>query len=138
MDDFAPRYEYPESMRKLEEYCKRVKASGMKYGDYVKEHPDAPQVRPEEKKTRICRKCGKEFKVKLQKDGKKYERWTSCEDCRGVQKEYHLICQRCGVAITGKTKNRKHCTECARILNRERVAQNEARKKAAKHKVKEV
>ena len=43
MDDFAPRYEYPESMRKLEEYCKRVKDSGMKYGDYVKEHPDKPK-----------------------------------------------------------------------------------------------
>ena len=124
MDDFAPRHEYPESMRKLEEYCKKVKDSGMKYGEYVKANPDAPSVprHTGDTQTRICKQCGKEFEVAWQEERQKYERWKSCEKCRGAQGEYHLTCQICGAPMTAKTKARKYCSECSRVLNCVRVA----------------
>lgn len=128
-DDFAPRFEYPESMKKLEEYCKK---SGSDYGKYVEKNPDEPRPKKEEVKTRICRKCGKEFEVKKQKDRYTYERWTCCEDCRAAQPEYRLICQRCGAEMTAKTKIRKYCDECGKTINRERATRRAAELKKTK------
>ena len=48
-DDFAPRFEYPQKMRELEEYCKK---SGSDYGKYVEKNPDKPKPKKEEVKTR--------------------------------------------------------------------------------------
>lgn len=130
MDDFAPRYEYPESMRKLEEYLKK---SGHNYGKYVEEHPDELKPKAEEKKIRICRKCGKEFEVKKLKNGLAYSSRVRCEECIGTgKKEYKLICQDCGKEMTAPTPRKKRCDECKVLYQRELTRRNRERKSKKK------
>ena len=126
VDDFAPRHEYPESMRRLEEY---IKKSGHNYGKYVQENPDPPREAEPERLMRKCYQCGKEFEAEYQKERQQYSRYKRCPECRGVGKEYRLICQRCGAEMTAKTKKRKYCDECAKALNRERSARATVKKK---------
>lgn len=129
-DDFAPRYEYPESMRKLEEYMKK---SGRNYGKYVEQHPDEPRkpIAEGEKRpfTRNCRTCGKSFAPKLLADGYTVSKQARCNDCINEERikqgkckigERVVICKWCEKEIVGAIGGQKYHEECKKEMLRKK------------------
>lgn len=133
-DDFAPRFEYPESMKNLEEYCKK---SGYKYGKYVEENPDEPKPKVEEPFMRTC-SCGRKFVPRMLKDGITVSNQKRCITCINEERakkgkcplgERTVICQWCQKEIVGAVGGQKYHKECKKeMLKKKRDEQKEREK----------
>lgn len=140
MDDFAPRHKYPENMKRLEEYCKKVKESGMHYGDYVAANPDKPR-QPVKKRsfTRICN-CGKKFEPRLLKDGITISAQARCNDCINEERikqgkckigERTVVCEWCQKEIVGAVGTQKYHKECKKEMLRKKREEEREKKQSA-------
>ena len=132
-DDFAPRHEYPESMRKLEEYCKQ---SGYKYGKYVEQNPDEPKPKVEEPFMRTC-SCGRKFVPRMLKDGITVSNQKRCITCINEERakkgkcplgERTAICEWCHKVIEGAVGNQKYHENCKKeMLKKQRKEKRDAK-----------
>ena len=115
MDDFAPRYEYPESMTQLERICAMARAAGMTYGQYIQKH-GAEIAKPKKKNhdLRQCKQCGELFMPRVLKDGRLSPRQTSCEKC--IEKNKNKTPRPSG------KKYKAHCSWCKKEIEMRRPA----------------